>query len=94
MIRRENSSDIVQIRTVIRSAFEAEGEVELVDSLRMRDSNFLSLVYEEAGTILGHICFSTMTLEAMSDILIRGLAPVSVLPNRQKLEQDKKQVYE
>lgn len=84
MIRPENHSDIIQIRSVVRSAFDAEAEVQLVDSLRMRDANFLSLVYEEEGVLLGHLSFSTMTAEDRSEVEIRGLAPVSVLPERQR----------
>lgn len=88
-IRPEQDADASAILELTTLAFSASewgyhGEAEIVDRLRTRCPQIVSLVAEENGRIVGHILFSPVqiigegqTWEGM------GLAPLSVLPERQ-----------
>jgi len=84
VIRPERRADIPAIRTVNREAFEAPTEADLVDALREQAQPIVSLVAEDADTIVGHILFSPAVLPAHPDIKIMGLAPMAVVPARQR----------
>lgn len=83
-IRFEQPEDIEKIRTVNLDAFESDTEANLVDSLRKTGVELISLVVEENGEIIGHILFSPVTLDSDIRIKIMGLAPMAVLPDRQR----------
>ncbi|MCW9024083.1 MAG: N-acetyltransferase [Gammaproteobacteria bacterium] len=83
-IRPEQSTDIEQIRKVNTAAFPTDAEANLVDSLRSAGIKLISLVAEENNQIIGHILFSPVTIEPESKIKLIGLAPMAVLPDRQR----------
>ncbi|HEU4888513.1 MAG TPA: N-acetyltransferase [Thermoanaerobaculia bacterium] len=84
-IRPERSEDIASIHEVNEQAFGRAGEADLVDALRKQATPFLSIVAEEDGKVVGHICFSPVTIEHSdgSTVKIIGLAPMAVAPGRQ-----------
>jgi putative acetyltransferase len=79
-IRREQAADIGAIRVVNRAAFETAAEADLVDALREQAEPTVSLVADDAGSIVGHIFFSPVTLLGHAELRIMGLAPMAVLP--------------
>jgi putative acetyltransferase len=83
-IRQEQAGDGPGIRAVNRAAFETGAEADLVDALRAAARPFLSLVAVERGTIVGHILFSPATLADRPDLVLMGLAPMAVVPDRQR----------
>ena len=85
-IRKEKPSDIPIIYKVNQFAFQQKDESELIHKIRA-GSNFvpdLSLVYEEEGQILGYILFSKIKIKGKTETVSLSLAPMAVLPNRQK----------
>lgn len=100
IIRPEKSADFSAIRNVNERAFDGSAEADLVDGLRREADPFVSLVAEDAGGIVGHICFSPVEIvgaEAGADAVasgrsrpaadaptVLGLAPMAVLPQRQR----------
>ena len=83
-IRPERPEDISSIRAVNLAAFETSTEADLVDALREQAAPIVSLVAEEGDAIVGHILFSPVTLVAHPELRILGLAPMAVLPARQR----------
>jgi len=84
VIRPERDDDIAAIRAVNEAAFESSAEAALVDSLRASGSPTLSLVAEESGAVVGHVLFSPMMLPGHDALKAWGLAPMAVLPRRQR----------
>jgi putative acetyltransferase len=84
IIRAERESDLPLIRQILESAFEGQGEADLVDLLRQNDALVCSLVAEVDGNLVGHILFSPVSLvPEHSRVRIAGLAPLAVLPEYQ-----------
>lgn len=83
-IRQERADDLEAIRLVNRAAFETNTEADLVDALRVQADPIISLVADEAGSIVGHILFSPVTLSGDPQLELMGLAPMAVLPARQR----------
>jgi putative acetyltransferase len=83
-IRAERADDIGAIHAVNRAAFETRVEADLVDALRQHARPIISLVAEHAGSIVGHILFSPVTLLGHEPLSIMGLAPMAVLPAEQR----------
>jgi putative acetyltransferase len=83
-IRDEHSDDLQAIRSVNRAAFGNDAEADLVDALRRRGAAVISLVADDDGEIVGHILFSPVTLETKPELQIMGLAPMAVVPDRQR----------
>ncbi len=81
-IRYETVADIAQIHDVNQRAFGQPVEADLVDALREQARPFLSIVAEGDGAIVGHICFTPVTIEQTNG-LVMGLAPMAVAPERQ-----------
>jgi putative acetyltransferase len=86
VIRPETTADRTSIREVNIPAFGREDEARLVEALRDGGHSLASLVAEEGGQVVGQILFSELpiateegTVEALS------LAPMAVLPSRQRL---------
>jgi putative acetyltransferase len=69
---------------VNESAFETPAEASLVDALRERADPLVSLVAEEGGAIVGHIVLSPMSLPGHPELVIMGLGPMAVTPDRQR----------
>jgi putative acetyltransferase len=82
-IRGETSSDLAAIRGVHRAAFGQEAEGGLVDALRADGEFVLSLVAEDPE-VVGHILFSRLPLVGDVEIRAAALAPMGVLPGRQR----------
>jgi putative acetyltransferase len=83
-IRYEKSGDISSIRKVNQAAFETGTESDLVDALRDKNADVISMVAEKENRIVGHILFSPVTLTAAgSEVTLLGLAPMAVLPEYQ-----------
>lgn len=83
-IRAERPEDIPGIRQVNRTAFETSAEADLVDALRQQAQPLVSLVAIDGETIVGHILFSPVTLSSQPAALVMGLAPMAVVPARQR----------
>lgn len=88
-IRPARAEDGEAIDQVTRAAFAStefghQGEADLVRMLGADDDVMASLVAEEDGTIVGHVLFSRMEVEADGvPVAAAGLAPVSVVPGHQ-----------
>ena len=83
-IRDERPEDAESIRAVNLAAFETNVEADLVDALREQATPIVSLVAEDAGSIVGHILFSPVTLVESPNLPMMGLAPMAVVPGRQR----------
>jgi putative acetyltransferase len=83
-IRPERPEDILGIRHVNLTAFDTAAEAGLVDALRQRAQPIVSLVAVDGEAVVGHILFSPVTLPPHADLQIMGLAPMAVLPDRQR----------
>ena len=84
IIREERPGDVENIRAVNLAAFETATEADLVQALRERATPLISLVADDDGTIIGHILFSPVTLASETDLALMGLAPMAVVPARQR----------
>lgn len=83
-IRKERAGDVSAVRHVNQEAFGTAAEAATVDLVRAQAKPIISLVAEDSGQIVGHILFSPVTLEHRTDPLIMGLAPLAVIPHRQR----------
>jgi putative acetyltransferase len=79
-VRDERSQDIAAIRDVVSSAFGRQDEARLVDALRDAEDLVISLVAIENDRVVGHIALSKMA----APFPALALAPISVLPERQR----------
>jgi putative acetyltransferase len=87
MIRPERADDLARVREVNLSAFETDLEANLVEALRAQARPLVSLVAvsdDADDIIVGHILFSPVTLSSQPDLPIMGLAPMAVVPTRQR----------
>jgi putative acetyltransferase len=83
-IRPERPEDASQVRQVNELAFGQPTEANLVERLRQACTDSLSLVAEE-DAVVGHILFTPVVVEgAGRRVLGMGLAPMAVLPDRQR----------
>jgi putative acetyltransferase len=81
MIRGETPADIAAIRALNEAAFGQPFEADLVDALRREADPFISLVAERDGVVVGHICFSPVTVAADDGSRgYVGLGPMAVAP--------------
>ncbi len=80
-IREERAGDEAAVRGVNTDAFGQPDEAEIVDALREHCSDRLCLVALDGEDVVGHILFTPATLEGVQGM---GLAPMAVLPNRQR----------
>ena len=83
-IREERPEDAGTVRAVNLAAFETSVEANLVDALRDQARPIVSLVAEDGGAIVGHILFSPVTLVHGPNLPMMGLAPMAVVPERQR----------
>ncbi|HYN05949.1 MAG TPA: N-acetyltransferase [Vicinamibacterales bacterium] len=83
-IRPERHEDAFGIRHVNELAFGQPAEADLVERLRQACSDSLSLVAAD-DVVVGHILFTPVVVEsAARRVLGMGLAPMAVLPDRQR----------
>ncbi len=83
-IREERPVDVERIRAVNLAAFETSTEADLVDALRQHAAPIISLIAEDDGNIVGHILFSPVILVGEPTLPLMGLAPMAVVPARQR----------
>ncbi|MCX5866743.1 MAG: N-acetyltransferase [Proteobacteria bacterium] len=84
-IRKEKPEDFAAVRRVNELAFGQPAEATLVEALRGAGQAMLSLVALENDRVVGHILFSPVTITGASGPdQVLGLAPMAVLPERQK----------
>jgi putative acetyltransferase len=83
-IRAERPEDAPRIRQVNELAFGEPAEADLVDRLRQACAGALSLVAQD-DAIVGHILFTPVVVEGSGRRAVgMGLAPMAVLPERQR----------
>jgi putative acetyltransferase len=82
-IRPERPSDADGIRALNRAAFEGEAEAKLVDLLRERGRNIVSLVAVDGEQVVGQVLFTEVTVTPTALYRGVGLAPLAVPPNYQ-----------
>ena len=84
-IRPELPTDAEAVRAVNQAAFETNTEADLVELLHQQASPLISLVADDAGSVVGHILFSPAILLGHPSATIMGLAPMAVLPAHQRV---------
>jgi putative acetyltransferase len=86
-LRDEQTGDHDAVGAVHQTAFGGEhGSIvaRLVDALRRDDPGALSLVFEEAGHVVGHILFSRALLDTARELVaVQTLSPLAVAPQWQ-----------
>jgi putative acetyltransferase len=82
-IRPELPSDADGLRALNRQAFGGEAEAKLVDLLRERGRNIVSLVAVESDQVIGQVLFTEVYVTPATLYKGVGLAPLAVLPNWQ-----------
>lgn len=82
-IRPEKHGDIHAVHALNEAAFERATEAGLVDRLREDAGPLISLVAEDGDAIVGHILFSPVELAGHPDLVLMGLGPMAVKPERQ-----------
>lgn len=84
-IRKERQQDASAIRYVNEQAFGDAGEAGLVEKLRARKRLVCSLVAIEDGQVVGHILFTTVTVEQDgANFHAVALGPMAVVPEFQR----------
>ena len=85
-LRSEEPGDFEAIDRVNRSAFGQPDEAEIVARLRISEAFIpgLSIVAEEDHEVVGHILFTRVQLDPPSEVRVISLAPMAVLPDRQR----------
>jgi putative acetyltransferase len=85
IVRPETREDGPAVRAINLLAFGQPTEADLVDRLRAACPEAVSLVAEVDGLVAGHILFTPVTVEdGRGPIVGMGLAPMAVLPERQR----------
>lgn len=89
ILRAEQPGDEPSVRALHLAAFRDEGQVvaDLVDDLRSLTSgdDGLSIVAEEAGSIVGHVMFTCSLLDAPRRLVhVQVLSPLAVAPPAQR----------
>jgi putative acetyltransferase len=86
-IRPESPADHPAIRRLVAAAFGSDVEADLVERIRSSPEYVaeMALVAEADGEIVGHVMVSNAVLRGdAGDRRISMLAPLAVLPDRQK----------
>lgn len=86
IIRTEQPADYARIAEVVEAAFRRPNEAKVVEDIRVSEHYVpeLALVAEEDGVITGHVMLSYVTLRGEEEWQMLCLAPLSVVPERQK----------
>jgi putative acetyltransferase len=82
-IRPEEPHDWPEIHALIEAAFGQKAEADLVQRLRADGDLILSLTAED-GKPVGHVAFSRLALPDAPSMRACALAPLAVLPQRQR----------
>ncbi len=84
-IRREEPEDVPSVRVINEQAFEQPAEADIVDKLRQSCPAALSFVAVDEGRVVGHVFFTQATVDSKNGTIEgMGLAPMAVLPDRQR----------
>jgi len=83
MIREAQESDLEAVLNLIHSSFSNKAESDLVKQLISDNDVLLNLVIESSNTIIGNVIVSKVTMEPDMGLFCGGVAPLSVLPERQ-----------
>jgi putative acetyltransferase len=84
-VREERPGDVAGVRAVNLAAFDTAVEADLVEALRVQcGDSAISLVAVDDEAIVGHILFSPMTALSSPGAPLMGLAPMAVVPARQR----------
>ncbi len=84
-IRLRVSTDDAAIAAVVTAAFGGPNEAALIAQLRTDGDMVAEFVALDARTVIGHIAFSRLDVQAGSEALRAiALAPVAVVPDRQR----------
>ena len=85
-MRSERPEDVQAIDRVNRLAFGQPDEAEIVARLRASPAFIpgLSIVADDADEIVGHILLTRVELDPPSDTRVISLAPMAVVPERQR----------
>ncbi len=85
IIRPERPEHQRGVYEVEEKAFKRKAEADLVDRLRSRGQDTISLVAIDDDKIVGHVLFSPVVVgETLGALHILGMGPVAVLPGRQR----------
>lgn len=85
-IRPECEEDAAAVRAILLSAFPGPAEADLVEQLRRDGDLALALVADDDGRVHGYAAFPKLAVEDRGRTYDAvGLAPVAVLPDRQRL---------
>ena len=82
-IRDERPADYSKVDDLIRAAFNGDAQAQIVTALRESDERYISLVAEQDGLLVGHICFSPIEFEEGFNHQGCQLSPISVSPIEQ-----------
>lgn len=82
-IRPEEPRDLPEIHALIEAAFGQKAEADLVQRLR-RDGDLVLSLTADDGNPVGHIAFSRLALPQAPSVRACALAPLAVLPGRQR----------
>ena len=82
-IRPEEPHDRPEIHALLEAAFGQPAEADLVQRLRADGDLVLSLAADD-GNLVGHIAFSRLALPDAPSLRACALAPLAVLPQRQR----------
>ena len=83
-IRPEAAADYDAVRAVNAAAFDSRVEADLVEALRRKGIELISLVADEDAEVIGHILFSPVSLAGHPGLRLMGLGPMAVAPRRQR----------
>jgi putative acetyltransferase len=83
-IRREEAQDVPKVHAINVAAFGSTVEADIVHALRSDGHDVLSMVAEDDGEIVGHVMFSPVRVVGAPDLRAMALAPMAVIPNRQR----------
>ena len=84
LIRDESLGDYRVVEELYLEAFDTPAEARLLSSLRFRATPLVSLIIEEGMRLVGHIMFTPVTLNGSAELNLMGLAPMAVIPDRQR----------
>ena len=82
-VRFERAVDADAVREVNDRAFGSPVEGQIVERLRSEPGS-ISLVATNNDLVVGHILFTTVSLEPSVGFRVAGLGPMSVLPEHQR----------
>jgi putative acetyltransferase len=85
LVRHEQADDKTAVARLNDAAFGQPDESRIVDAIRLAGHSTISLVATDGPTIVGHILFTPVDLEAPGPAIpVMALGPMSVLPTVQR----------